>query len=379
MKDDLDRYLLSVPRAPGRKHVARLMRKRFADVIETHKATLASCLRSSEGAVSDSSIERLVGPGPVSTTSSVSGIRASGNATPTPTPTPAPAPSDVPSVTPTPGAGPMPAAATSAPPREAKRGGGLAWKLGLVAIVVLIAGALAIVLPLGSDGPGEPGADAEPELTAGGADEVPQDTAGEEGAGSAGGHGPTDVGGDTALAERTGGTALGEGDLGQRDLGQRDIGEGDVGEGDVGEEDIGEEDIGQGDVGQEDVGEEGVGGEEGETRAARARRLAAARALRRRRRREAVQAREASEEPSPPAETAPTAASEGPGFLTLATTPWTHVSVGGRDLGTTPLIRVELPPGTHRLRLVNREQGIDETYPVTIRSGEAISRRLGLR
>jgi hypothetical protein len=36
-------------------------------------------------------------------------------------------------------------------------------------------------------------------------------------------------------------------------------------------------------------------------------------------------------------------------------------------------------PGTHTLQLSNPEQGIDETYRVTIRSGETVTRRLGLR
>jgi len=65
--------------------------------------------------------------------------------------------------------------------------------------------------------------------------------------------------------------------------------------------------------------------------------------------------------------------------LTLATTPWTHVSLNGRDLGTTPLIRVELAEGPHTLRLVNRESGIDQTYRVRIEAGQTLARRVGLR
>jgi serine/threonine-protein kinase len=69
----------------------------------------------------------------------------------------------------------------------------------------------------------------------------------------------------------------------------------------------------------------------------------------------------------------------GPGFLSLVTSPWTQVTLDGRSLGETPLVRVSLPPGNHTLRLRNTEAGIDETYEVTIRSGETLSRRLGLR
>ena len=79
--------------------------------------------------------------------------------------------------------------------------------------------------------------------------------------------------------------------------------------------------------------------------------------------------------PPPPSEPTP----HGPGFLSLVTSPWTQVTVEGRALGETPLVRAPLPAGTHTLRLRNSEAGIDETYEITIRSGETTSRRLGLR
>src|SRR5439155_13313237 len=76
--------------------------------------------------------------------------------------------------------------------------------------------------------------------------------------------------------------------------------------------------------------------------------------------------------PSPAA-----AANEGaPGFLTLDTYPWTRVSEAGRSLGSTPIVRASLSPGTHVLLLENPEQGIKQSYTVTIKSGEAVSRRL---
>jgi serine/threonine-protein kinase len=77
-----------------------------------------------------------------------------------------------------------------------------------------------------------------------------------------------------------------------------------------------------------------------------------------------------------PATTTTTA--EAPGMLTLDTTPYSVVSEGGRVLGTTPLIRVPLPPGQHTLTLRNPEQNLSTTYTVTVRSGETVSRRLGL-
>jgi serine/threonine-protein kinase len=86
--------------------------------------------------------------------------------------------------------------------------------------------------------------------------------------------------------------------------------------------------------------------------------------------------------PAQPSDTggdAPAPAANQPGYLTLDTYPWTHVSEGGRLLGDTPLIHVPLPPGGHTLTLDNPEQGIHQSYGVTIKSGESVNRRLGLK
>lgn len=113
-------------------------------------------------------------------------------------------------------------------------------------------------------------------------------------------------------------------------------------------------------------------------------------------RRPAKRARAAPEEPSPsdgdepaarpPAKTAAPPAvepsspeeEEGFGYLRLDTIPWSKVSLGGRMLGTTPLLKQKLPAGTHVLSLNNPEAGITTTYRVTIRPGETTIRRLGL-
>jgi serine/threonine-protein kinase len=84
-------------------------------------------------------------------------------------------------------------------------------------------------------------------------------------------------------------------------------------------------------------------------------------------------------EPPPPTPEPERSPSHGPGYLSLVTSPWTNVTLDGRALGETPLVRVSLPAGTHTLRLRNPEAGIDESYEVTIRSGETTTRRLGLR
>ena len=73
--------------------------------------------------------------------------------------------------------------------------------------------------------------------------------------------------------------------------------------------------------------------------------------------------------------TAPTGEpDEPPGFLTLQPYPWMKVSEGAKSLGTTPLIKVPLAPGTHTLTLENPEKGIKKTYTVTIKSGETLAR-----
>jgi serine/threonine-protein kinase len=67
-----------------------------------------------------------------------------------------------------------------------------------------------------------------------------------------------------------------------------------------------------------------------------------------------------------------------PGYLTLDTTPWSAVTVGGTSLGQTPLVKVELPPGQHLLELANEELGIATSILVEIASGATTVRRIGL-
>jgi serine/threonine protein kinase len=83
---------------------------------------------------------------------------------------------------------------------------------------------------------------------------------------------------------------------------------------------------------------------------------------------------------SPPAATPPSNdESTGDGFLTFDTYPWTKVSENGKTLGTTPLVHVALPPGSHTFTLENPDQGLKQSYSVTIKSGETLNRRLGLK
>lgn len=330
MKDDLDRYLQMLPKAPGRRHIGRLMKDRFAEVIDLHKTTLAACLKGSDQSVTSSAIDRLVAP------ASISGIHANQSGmTPTPTPTPSPAPV---SVTPPPGLPSVtpPPMATSAPrPQE---GGGWMWKAALILLVILLAAVAALLLPLGQ--PDEITVGALPDREDGTAEQpVPE------------------VGGDVVQLPSEPGMEAARNEAPQAD-----------GVADTTEQPPAEEEV-------EAPTEEEV---EADRQASRTpeqiARLRAARERRQRERREreARQAQEREEAATPPP-------AEEPGRLTLATTPWTHVYLGSRDLGTTPIVNVELPAGTHALRLVNREAGIEQTYRVTIRPGQRLSRRLGLR
>lgn len=67
-----------------------------------------------------------------------------------------------------------------------------------------------------------------------------------------------------------------------------------------------------------------------------------------------------------------------PGTLTLATEPWTVVSVDGVVVGTTPLFRHELSAGKHALRLTNEGRGVDVVEEVVVEEGHAHKLKLVL-
>ncbi len=80
---------------------------------------------------------------------------------------------------------------------------------------------------------------------------------------------------------------------------------------------------------------------------------------------------------------APTPAAAAPsipesGFLTVDTSPWSIVSEGGKVLGQTPLVHVELAAGVHVLSLKNPELGVQSTYAVTIVAGQTLVKRIGI-
>jgi serine/threonine-protein kinase len=88
-------------------------------------------------------------------------------------------------------------------------------------------------------------------------------------------------------------------------------------------------------------------------------------------------------QPAPPANAAPVRRSEAAkaapkGQLTLDTTPWTTVYLGGHLLGHTPLVESALPAGHHELKLVNEEKGLKRVIDVQINPGRTTVLRLSL-
>ncbi len=67
------------------------------------------------------------------------------------------------------------------------------------------------------------------------------------------------------------------------------------------------------------------------------------------------------------------------GTLRINTRPWSEVYVDGRPVGNTPLMRLELDPGSHKVRLVNRDFGIEQTITVNIAPGETVTKILNLQ
>lgn len=87
-----------------------------------------------------------------------------------------------------------------------------------------------------------------------------------------------------------------------------------------------------------------------------------------------------SEVESPAARAAPGRAAQAgaePGYLSLDSAPWSDVFLGSNRLGTTPLIRVPLPPGKYLLTLRNPELGASTSYAVEIQAGKTVSRLVG--
>jgi serine/threonine protein kinase len=70
---------------------------------------------------------------------------------------------------------------------------------------------------------------------------------------------------------------------------------------------------------------------------------------------------------------------EADGYLTLNTTPWSKVSIDGSPYGSTPIFKVRLSPGTHKVVLENENLGVKLTKRVKIGAGKTVRRHWKLK
>jgi len=60
------------------------------------------------------------------------------------------------------------------------------------------------------------------------------------------------------------------------------------------------------------------------------------------------------------------------GTLRLSSKPTAMIMVNGQNMGYTPK-KLELPAGTHKVTLINNEQGLKKTITVTIKAGATVT------
>ena len=78
--------------------------------------------------------------------------------------------------------------------------------------------------------------------------------------------------------------------------------------------------------------------------------------------------------PRPPAPPPARAADQPPGFLSIASTPFSTIYVDGKKIGDTPIYKLSLAPGPHSVRAVAGDRA--KTLEVTVRSGEVATQRI---
>ena len=64
--------------------------------------------------------------------------------------------------------------------------------------------------------------------------------------------------------------------------------------------------------------------------------------------------------------------------MVLGTVPWSEIYLGDRKLGITPLVKQQLPAGTHVLTAINLGRQLKKSFKVTIKSGQITKLRLNL-
>lgn len=65
------------------------------------------------------------------------------------------------------------------------------------------------------------------------------------------------------------------------------------------------------------------------------------------------------------------------GWVTVDSYPWARVTVDGRDVGVTPVVRLALPPGAHTVLLESPSTGARRVAVLEVVEGEVVSRRFG--
>jgi serine/threonine-protein kinase len=65
----------------------------------------------------------------------------------------------------------------------------------------------------------------------------------------------------------------------------------------------------------------------------------------------------------------PTSDRKKPGYFSIDSTPYATIYLDGRKLGITPLIRVRVPPGRHRVRAVT-EAGDEQRFEIEVEPGK---------
>ncbi len=76
---------------------------------------------------------------------------------------------------------------------------------------------------------------------------------------------------------------------------------------------------------------------------------------------------------------AKTPAAAGDGTLRINSRPWAQVVIDGRPIGNTPQMNIALPPGNHRVQLVNPEFNLKKNLTVTIKSGQTETQIIALQ
>jgi len=66
------------------------------------------------------------------------------------------------------------------------------------------------------------------------------------------------------------------------------------------------------------------------------------------------------------------------GRLRITVTPWAHVYIDGKPVGTTPLTPLNLPPGAHEIRLENDTLKAKRSFTVMIEPNKTVSREVNL-